>query len=216
MNVLFDIADATGCGIDIHLHDPAELGAFQMELIIERARTLGLTSKVNIAHGFFMGQISDQRREPILEAMHELDISMTTVAPLGRDPLPMKQLRAHGIRVGFGTDGFRDLWGPYGTGDLLITAQTGVRMTGMRLDEDLAFSVRQATSAGLSFVGEPDMVLDHDDAQLSAQLSRYRDHDFAAGRQADLILVDAENPMDALVRFPRRELVLIAGREVRV
>ena len=36
IDVLTGIAAEHGCGIDLHLHDSAELGAFQMELIIER------------------------------------------------------------------------------------------------------------------------------------------------------------------------------------
>lgn len=37
-------------------------------------------------------------------------------------------------------------------------------------------------------------------------------NDLAVGDRADIVLVDAENPMDALVRTPQRELVLGAGR----
>ena len=37
-------------------------------------------------------------------------------------------------------------------------------------------------------------------------------HDLVPGARADIVLMDAENPMDALVRAPQRELVLGAGR----
>ena len=39
-------------------------------------------------------------------------------------------------------------------------------------------------------------------------------HDIVAGARADVVLVDAENPMDALVRRVPRSLVVAGGRVV--
>src|SRR4051812_24536478 len=36
VDTVFGLADKFGCGVDIHLHEPGEMGAFSMELIIER------------------------------------------------------------------------------------------------------------------------------------------------------------------------------------
>jgi cytosine/creatinine deaminase len=33
---VFGIADRHGCGLGIHLHDGGELGAFELDLIVER------------------------------------------------------------------------------------------------------------------------------------------------------------------------------------
>ena len=63
-------------------------------------------------------------------------------------------------------------------------------------DEDLLDVVRTATSNGAWAVGRAD-------------------HDLTAGARADLVLVDAENPMDALVRLPERRLVVGGGRVLR-
>lgn len=217
LNILFDIAARHGCGIDIHLHDSAELGIFEMELIIEHIRATGLTGQdgagnVNLAHGFAIADITGTRQADLLAELGELGVTFTTVAPAGLPPLPAKAMRNAGVHLGLGTDGFRDLWGPYGTGDLLAIAATHARMTGHRFDEELTHVLRQATSAGLRFVGESDNMPDGEASwELSEQLENYRATDFAPGRQADLILVCAENPMDALVRFPRRELVMVGG-----
>ena len=46
LDAIFGLAAEHDVGIDIHLHDPAELGAFQFDLIIDRTRALGREGKV--------------------------------------------------------------------------------------------------------------------------------------------------------------------------
>ena len=193
LDAIFAVADETGAGIDIHLHDPAELGAFQFDLIIDRTQALGLAGRVNIAHGFALAQVEASRRRDLLRAMSELDITMTTVAPLRLPQLPLHELDAAGVRFGFGTDGIRDLWSPYGTGDLLGIAWQYARSSSLVRDEDLRRVVEIATTEGGPFAGAGRVTL-------------------AVGDRADLMLLDAENAMDALVRTPSRELVLGGGR----
>jgi cytosine deaminase len=193
IDAVLDLAATHGAGVDIHLHDPAELGAFQIELIIARAEALGLRGKVNLAHGFALAQLPASRRRDLLAAMAALDISVTTVAPLRLPQLPLAELDDAGVRLGFGTDGIRDLWSPYGTGDLLGIAWQYARASGLVLDADLRRVMEVAGAAAGSFVGMGDNRLQ-------------------PGDRADIVLLDAENVMDALVRMPSRELVVGAGR----
>ncbi len=193
LDALFRVAADRGVGIDLHLHDPAELGAFQIELIIERTERFGLAGRVNIAHGFALAQVGASRRRDLLQAMAALDITMTTVAPLRFPQLPLHELDVAGVRFGFGTDGIRDLWSPYGTGDLLGIAWQYARASSLVRDDDLRRVVDIATGGSAPFAGLP--------------VGRIE-----AGSRADIILVDAENPMDALVRTPERELVVGNGR----
>src|SRR4051794_16719255 len=46
VDTVFGFADKFGRGVDIHLHEPGEMGAFSMELIIERTVALGMQGKV--------------------------------------------------------------------------------------------------------------------------------------------------------------------------
>lgn len=191
------LAADTGVGIDIHLHDPAELGAFQIELLVDRTARLGLQGRVNIAHGFAVAQLEPARRRDLLAAMAEVGVTMTTVAPLRLPQLPLAELDAADVRFAFGTDGIRDLWSPYGTGDTLGIAWQYARAAGLVRDEDLLRVVQLATNAGAWAVG--------------------RDvHDLVEGARADIVLVDAENPLDALVRVPERALVVGGGRVLHV
>lgn len=193
LDAIFALAAEHDVGIDVHLHDPAELGAFQFDLIIERTRALGREGRVNIAHGFALAQVDAARRRDLLAAMGELDITLTTVAPLRLPQLPLHELDGARVAFGFGTDGIRDLWSPYGTGDLLGIAGQYARASGIVRDEDLARVVELATRSAARFVGRTT-------------------HDLVEGSRADIVLIDAENPMDALVRTPPRELVIGGGR----
>lgn len=42
LDIVFDLAERHGVGIDIHLHEPAELGLFSAQQIIERVRALDM------------------------------------------------------------------------------------------------------------------------------------------------------------------------------
>lgn len=192
---LFAIAEQHGCGIDLHLHSGGDLGAFEYELIIERTERSGLHGKVNIAHGFGLGDLPISRQESLLDRLAELDISWSTVAPVGKRPLPWKGMLERGMRLGLGTDGIRDLWSPYGDGDLLCVALDFAKQHRVRYDEEFVAVAHLATSAAKSFV--------------------HRNlHDIQVEAPADIVLLDAESVPDAIVRAPRRELVVAGGSVV--
>ena len=188
---IFAIAERHGVGIDIHLHDAAELGAFQLELIVARTDRLRLAGRVNIAHGFAIAQLPETRRRDLLAACGELGITFTTVAPLRLPQLPLAELDAAGVRFAFGTDGIRDLWSPYGDGDTLAIARQFARASSIVRDEDLHRVVEIATCDAAGFVGR-------------------EAHDLVPGARADVVLLEAEHAMDALVRTPPR-LAVVGG-----
>ncbi|SDS62992.1 amidohydrolase [Actinopolymorpha singaporensis] len=195
LDALFDLAERRGVGLDIHLHDSGELGAFEFELIVERTKATGMSGQVTIAHGFALGDVPPARQRDLVERLAGAGVSLTTVAPITAPPLPLDQLRNAGVPVGLGTDGIRDLWGPFGDGDMLRLAGTLARLAGWRHDGDLRSAVEIATCAGAGFGGRAV-------------------HDLVPGAPADIVLLDAENLSDAVTRVPSRDTVLVGGRVV--
>ena len=57
LDVVFGIAERHGVGVDIHLHEVGELGAFTFELIAERTAALGMQGRVTISHAFALGTV---------------------------------------------------------------------------------------------------------------------------------------------------------------
>ena len=193
LDTVFAIADRHGRGLDIHLHDGGELGAFTLDLIIERTRALGLAGKVTVSHAFALAEVPGPRLERLIEGLASAGVSLTTVAPGSRPPLPLARLRAAGVAVGLGSDGIRDLWSPWGDGDVLARAALLAWRAGARRDEDLAAALEVATSGGAAVLGLPDNGLD-------------------PGCAADLVLVPATTLGEAVVTHPPRTLVLKSGR----
>ncbi|UQS24015.1 amidohydrolase family protein [Amycolatopsis thermalba] len=115
LDIVFGLAERFGAAVDVHLHEPGELGLFSLELIIERTRALDLRGRVTISHAFTLAHTPSPRLDEVLAEMAELDISVATVAPPGRNTLPLRRLTEAGIRVGLGDDGQRDYWSPTAT-----------------------------------------------------------------------------------------------------
>ena len=193
LDTIFAIADRHGRGIDIHLHEGGELGAFTLDLVVERTRALALAGKVTVSHAFALGELAGPRRERLIEDLASAGVSLTTVAPGNRPPLPLARLRAAGVAVGLGCDGIRDLWSPWGDADMLARTALLAWRAGARRDEDLATALEVATSGGARVLGLVDYGLD-------------------PGCVADLTLVPATTLGEAVVTHPPRTLTLKAGR----
>ena len=67
LDAVFAIAGRHGCGLDIHLHEGGELGAFTIDLIIERTRALGLAGMVTISHAFALAEVPEPRLARLVE-----------------------------------------------------------------------------------------------------------------------------------------------------
>ncbi len=206
LDIVFGLAERHHAGVDIHLHETGELGAFTVELIAERAIALGMEGQVTISHAFALSSVDDARQAALVDLLATAGIAVTTVAPGTREPLPLERLRAAGVRVGLGQDGIRDYWSPYGNGDVLERAWQLAFRSGYRHDELVEGCVDVASRGGRSVVdGGPwssQAVLDDAHAGL------------AVGAPADLVVVAADTVTAAVMDHPPRTLVLHAGRVV--
>lgn len=196
LDAIFAIAGRRGCGIDIHLHDRGEAGAISIELIAERTRTLGLAGRVAISHAFCLGTLEPARLEQMIELLLDNDIAIMTHGPVGGIPFPPVRLLAErGVRLFTGSDGVRDCWSPLNTGDMLERAYLVAYLNGFRDDAGLELALRMATYGG-------------------AQLMGAADYGLEVGCAADLVLVPAEGPAEAVALHPRPRWVIKRGRVV--
>ncbi|SDR60234.1 Cytosine/adenosine deaminase [Rhizobiales bacterium GAS191] len=192
LDVVFGLAQRHGRPIDIHLHEPGEMGAFSMDLIFERTRALGMQGKVTVSHAFCLGTPDRDLVDPLIAELAALDIAIMTTAPASRPAPPVRRLREAGIRICSGSDGIRDTWGPYGSADMLERAMfVGLRNNFRRDDElELAFDV-------CSFGG--------------AAVMELKGYGLSPGCAADFLLVDAETIAEAVAAHPPRRLVVKRG-----
>ena len=195
LDTIFALAEKYGKGIDIHLHEGGELGAFSMELIFERIRAFGMQGKVAVSHAFCLGMPDWNVSQGLIDTCAELDVPILTTAPPSREVPSLKRLRAAGVRFGAGVDGFRDTWGPYGNGDMLERAMLVGYRANFRHDDELELAYDMVTAAPARVLG-------------------LADYGLRVGGPADLVVVDAANIAEAVATRPRRKMVIKAGRVI--
>lgn len=195
LDAIFAIADRYGVEVDIHLHEPGDLGAFAVELIAERTRVLGLRGKVAISHVFCLGDVNEVYFGKLVDLLLENDIAIMTLTSGTRPFPPILKLHAAGVRLFSGNDGVRDSWSPYGNGDMLDRAWILSFRSGFRRDEQVEIALNMATYGGAAVVGAQHYGLE-------------------VGCQADGVVVPAETPTEAVMNRSPRSLVLKKGRVV--
>jgi cytosine deaminase len=195
LDLVFDLAERFGRGVDIHLHEPDSLGAFSLELVCERARALAMHGKVTLSHAFCLGMADRDRVDRLIELLAESGVAVMTTGPAGWPAPPVKRLVERGVAVCSGNDGIRDAWSPFGSADMLARAGLLAMRNGFRHDTDLELALDVCTRGG-------------------ARVMRLEGYGLDVGAWADLVLVDAECVAEAVTEPPPRTLVVKRGRIV--
>ncbi len=196
LDTVFGLAEKYDRDIDIHLHEPGELGAFDMEEIAERTRRLGFQGRVVISHAFCLGTVDEAYFRKLVDLLVENDIAIMSHGPSGpRVPPPVKKLREAGVRMCTGNDGIRDAWGPLNMPDMLLRTFLVAYRNGFRRDVDIQLALDIATYGGAQVIGVENYGLE-------------------VGDTADLVIVDGENQYEPIFERPVRWLVMKGGRVV--
>lgn len=196
LDVIFGLAEKYDTDIDIHLHEPGDLGAFSLELIAERTKALGWQGRVVISHALCLGGVDDSYLGRLIELLLENDIVIMSHGPGGLRPIPsVKRLREAGVRMCTGNDGIRDAWGPLNMPDMLLRAFILAYRNNLRRDDEIELVLDIATHGGARVLGDATYGL-------------------APGNKADFVVVDGETHVEAVIERPRRRLVVKGGRIV--
>lgn len=195
LNTTFALAQRHGKPIDIHLHEPGEVGAFTLRLLLERVEATGMQGQVVISHGFCLGALPERERDSLLDRIAHLRVALMTSAPPSVTVPPLKTCINKGITIFGGNDGIRDTWTPYGVPDMLERAMLIGMRYDLRRDDDLQLAFDTVSVAGARGCG-------------------FTDYGLRVGARADLVLVDAKSVAQAVVARPKRKLVMANGRIV--
>lgn len=195
LDAIFRLAERHGKPIDIHLHEPGELGAFTLELILARTRAHGMQGLVGVSHCFCLGMPDPHRVGPLMDQVAREDIRIFTTGHPSAEVPSLQAMRAAGIKVGLGCDGIRDTWGPWGQPDMLHRARIVGMKNRMRRDDELELLLDAASRGGAEAIGAEARGL-------------------AVGAVADLTLVAGETLAHAVVEEAPRPLVVKGGRVV--
>ncbi len=192
LDVVLGLAARHGAAADLHFHGHGADGLRELELLVERTAALGLQGRVVASHCYVFGDLDDAAAGRLAEGLAGAGIGVVTAAPYSFPVPPLRLLAGTGVVTGIGHDGIRDLWGPYGTGDLLERARHVAYRSGFRRDDDLELVLRAATTGGRELLTG----------------------DFRGvepGAVADLVVVPATHAAEVMVLAPERRAVVKGG-----
>lgn len=192
LDAVFALAERHGKPVDIHLHEPDELGAFSIEMILDRTVAHGMQGKVTVSHAFCLGMADRARARGLVERLAEARIAIATIATPSRPVPSAAELREAGVTLCAGSDGIRDTWGPYGNADMLERAMLLGLRNNFRTDTDVEHALWCCSYGGAKVMELPDYGLEE-------------------GCAADLVLVEAETVAHAVAAHPPRRLVVKRG-----
>ena len=155
---------------------------------------LGYKGRVVISHAFALGGVDEERLAGLVERIVENDIVIMSHGPGGHRLIPnIKKLRAAGVRLISGNDGIQDAWNPLQRPDMLERAYVMAYRNNLRRDDDIEDVIDIVTHGNAAVMGDTNYGL-------------------REGGSADLVLVDAETHVAAVVIRPPRWLVMKRGQ----
>lgn len=195
LDAVFGLAEKHGKPVDIHLHEAGELGAFSLDMILDRTEALAMQGKVTVSHAFCLGMNDTARVNAQLERIATLGVSLATTAPASRPVPSVAACRERGIAICAGNDGIRDTWTPYGNACMLERAMLVGLRNNFRADVEVAWALDTCTTDG-------------------ARVMELDGYGLEVGCRADLVLVEVPALSEAVTQRPPRRLVISGGQIV--
>ncbi|MEK4762233.1 amidohydrolase [Viridibacillus sp. FSL E2-0187] len=126
LHTTMDIAVEAGTGIDMHIHDPNTLGAFEFYQLAKLTKEANKVGQVTISHAMALGDLEGKELEALTATLADAQIDVTSTVPIGRTTIPIPYLYDNGVKVSLGHDSLTDHWSPFGTGNTVEKLNTFV------------------------------------------------------------------------------------------
>ncbi|MGH2948627.1 MAG: amidohydrolase family protein [Solirubrobacteraceae bacterium] len=203
-----DLAVRHDADVDMHVDETDDGRWRSFELLVEEAERRGWGPRTTAGHLCAMAAWEDSYAAAVIARAAAAGVMVVTNPPTnlmlqGREDaeprrrgIPrVKELLAAGVTVAAGQDCVDDAFYPFGSADPLQVALIVAHAAQLGTPAEIA--------AALRMVGED-----------AARLLRLPDHGLHPGARADLVVLDAEDPRDALREQAPRRWVLRGGRVV--
>jgi cytosine/creatinine deaminase len=202
------LAADRGLLVDLHCDETDDPLSRHVETLAEQTTLLGLQGRVAGSHLTSMHSMDNYYVSKLLPLMREAGLHaianpLINICIQGRhDSYPKRrgltrvaEMLAAGINVAFGQDCVMDPWYSLGTADPLDAAHMAVhvaQMTGLEAMAQCFAAVTDNAAAAMNITG----------------------YGLAKGHAADMVLLDAHDPVEAIRLRPPRLAVIKAGRVI--
>ncbi len=203
------LAQGAGLLVDVHCDEIDDEHSRFVEVLATQAMRSGLRERVTASHTTAMGGYNAAysyklRRILLRSGINLVSNPMVNLHLQGRfDGYPkrrgltqVKELLEAGVNVAFGHDDVMDPWFPLGTGNPLQVAHVGALAAQLTAPAEIAECFAMVTT------------------RAAAVLSLGDGYGIAPGRPANLIVLPASDPFDAIRRQVRPWYVISRGRVV--
>jgi cytosine deaminase len=204
---LMDLAERTGCLVDVHCDETDDPHSRFLEVLAEQARVRGMGSRVTASHTTAMGSYDNAYCSKLFRLLKQSGINFVSCPtesihlqgrfdtfPKRRGVTRVAELDRAGMNVCFGQDSIKDPWYPLGNGNILRVLDAGLHICHMMGFEDLQRSL--------------DLVTDNSARTLNLG-ERYG---IEAGRPANLVILGAESDYEAVRQQAKARVSIRGGR----
>jgi cytosine deaminase len=203
----FDTAEAAGVPLDFHADTGADPSRLTCDYIAEQTIARGMQGRVTLGHLCTLDMLEPRHRARVIDRLREADIQVISLPATEmhvkgradrhtwRGVTRIEELRAAGVNVSISTNNIVNPFTPYGHPDLLRQALVTAMAAHLgNLDQmvwllDL-ITINPARAIGL------------------------KEYGLAEGCRADLVVLDATDPAQAITEQSEKLWVLKSGRMV--
>lgn len=203
----FALAEQVGKPIDLHIDETEDRHMLTLEYLAEQTIKHGMQGQVTAGHCCSLAFVEADRAARVMDKVAQAQLNIITLPScnlvlMGRQMQPtprgttrVKELLARGVNVCAASDNVHDPFNPFGSYDLLQIANLNAHTAHMSGESQLYTNL--------------DMVTTH-----SAKTLGLSNYGLAVGMNADLLVIDAQRVLDAVVSPPVRLATFKAGRLV--
>ncbi|WP_277372302.1 cytosine deaminase [Pseudomonas sp. AA-38] len=205
---LMDLAERSGCLVDVHCDETDDPQSRFLEVLAEEARVRGMGARVTASHTTAMGSYDNAYCSKLFRLLKMSGISFISCPtesihlqgrfdsyPKRRGLTRVAEIDRAGMNVCFGQDSIVDPWYPLGNGNILRILEAGLHICHMLGYEDLKRSL--------------DLITDNS-ARALALGDRYG---LEVGRPANLLILSAPDDYE-MVRSQGHTLVSVRHSKV--
>ncbi len=205
----FDIATNHDVDIDAHLHDRGALGMYTLERIADRTIKEGYEGRVTASHCYALADAADENGkyhgpslDTVLNKLATANIDIVTCYQSTRPGMPVSQFDKRNLIMAHGTDGARQVWGPFGN----VNSLEAMLVNSIKLNLDSSQNFK--TNKGLQQLWN---LITTNGAEVMNIKETYP---IKPGKPADIVVHDAKSPQWAIIKAPKPHYVIKDGQIV--
>jgi len=208
IDAIFDLALKNGLPIDFHVDESDEPVVKTLEYLAEKTIATGMEGKVTAGHCTSLAAVPDELAHRVIAKCAEAGLHIVTLPscnlylmgrkdkqPIRRGVTRVRDFLQAGVNIAYASDNIRDPFRPFGNADMLEEGLLTAQVLQMGTPAELETVFHMGTYSPAKILGLPD---------YGTQI----------GCKADLVLLEASSPSEALISQATKAYVIKNGKPV--